>query len=333
VETLLPFAHDPNGAEGRSLLGLLPQDDVTIAPFRVLPGDDTSCLNLYRPQRPRIIAPKPEFLAEGRFGFAASLAGSPEEARNPWLLLDREDDDGAIPVIADANSITYVLHKRVGDTIVLDTVGTEPVQLRLVAALADSVLQGELVMSEKHFLRLFPDREGYQFLLIETPATNQADVAQRIEDRLADFGADAVGTADRLAQFHRVENTYLSTFQTLGGLGLLLGTVGLAAVLLRNILERRRELALLGAVGYAPRRLFLMLLAETTALLVTGLVTGAVCAIVAIAPVAAQRGGALPTGAGIWLLLFAVLATGLLSAWIATRAALHAKLLDALRAD
>jgi hypothetical protein len=62
-------------------------------------------------------------------------------------------------------------------------------------------------------------------------------------------------------------------------------------------------------------------------------VTGAVCAIVAIAPVAAQRGGALPTGAGIWLLLFAVLATGLLSAWIATRAALHAKLLDALRAD
>ena len=71
-----------------------------------------------------------------------------------------------------------------------------------------------------------------------------------IEDALVDFGADATGTAERLAEFHRVENTYLSTFQTLGGLGLLLGTVGLATVLLRNVLERRRELALLGAVGY-----------------------------------------------------------------------------------
>ena len=52
---------------------------------------------------------------------------------------------------------------------------------------------------------------------------------------------------DRIAAFHRVENTYLSTFQSLGALGLLLGTAGLAAVLLRNVLERRRELALLRA--------------------------------------------------------------------------------------
>ena len=55
---------------------------------------------------------------------------------------------------------------------------------------------------------------------------------------MVDFGADATGTAERLAQFHRVENTYLSTFQALGGLGLILGTMGLATVLLRNVLER-----------------------------------------------------------------------------------------------
>jgi ABC-type lipoprotein release transport system permease subunit len=58
-----------------------------------------------------------------------------------------------------------------------------------------------------------------------------------------------VPTEERLANFHRVENTYLSTFQMLGGLGLILGTLGMAAVLLRNVLERRRELALLRAVG------------------------------------------------------------------------------------
>ena len=77
-------------------------------------------------------------------------------------------------------------------------------------------------------------------------------------------------TAERLAEFHRVENTYLSTFQTLGGLGLLLGTIGLAAVLLRNVLERRRELALLGAVGYGRGRLFAIVVAESTLLLACG---------------------------------------------------------------
>ena len=53
----------------------------------------------------------------------------------------------------------------------------------------------------------------------------------------------------RLAAFNAVQNTYLSTFQVLGGLGLLLGSVGLGVVVLRNVLERRGELALLLAVG------------------------------------------------------------------------------------
>ena len=71
-----------------------------------------------------------------------------------------------------------------------------------------------------------------------------------------------MSTADNLAAFHRVENTYLSTFQALGGLGLLLGTLGLGAVLLRNVMERRKELALLRAVGYRPEHLRTMVIAE-----------------------------------------------------------------------
>ena len=88
-----------------------------------------------------------------------------------------------------------------------------------------------------------------------TTAEQAAALAGIVEKELQPFGVDAVSTTERLAAFHRVENTYLSTFQALGGLGLLLGTIGLAAVMFRNVLERRRELALLRAVGYdaAPR--------------------------------------------------------------------------------
>jgi ABC-type lipoprotein release transport system permease subunit len=228
--------------------------------------------------------------------------------------------------------MTYVLHRALGDEIVIEG-ERGPVRLRLVAALADSIFQGELLMSEANFLRAFPEQEGYGAFLVDAPPERAAAVATAIEDRLSDFGADAVGTAERLAEFHRVENTYLSTFQTLGGLGLLLGTVGLAAVLLRNVLERRQELALLGAVGFGRGRLFTLVVAESTLLLLCGVAAGAACALVAILPTAADRGGRLPAGTGVWLLLAGVLATGLVSSVVAARAAMQARLLDALRSE
>jgi hypothetical protein len=314
------------------MLGLSSFDGIDVVPFRVLPGDDASCLNLYEPRQPRILGVGHAFVAAGRFAFQRSLDRSDEERANPWQLLEREQRDEAIPVIADANSMTYVLHRSLGDDIVINHAG-RPVTLRLVAALSDSIFQGELLMSEANFLKLFPEQEGYQFLLVNAPPTRAGEVAAIIEDRLTDRGADAMPTAERLAEYHRVENTYLSTFQTLGGLGLLLGTIGLAAVLLRNVLERRRELALLSAVGYGRSRLFIIVIAESAFLLTCGLVAGAVCALVAIAPAATARGGRPPTGVGLWLLLFAVFGTGIVSSIVATKAAMQAKLLESLRAE
>jgi ABC-type lipoprotein release transport system permease subunit len=330
VETLLPLATDPDSRDGRELLGLDASPGIVVEPFRLLPGDDASCLNLYAPQQPKILGVPRDFVAQGRFAFAGTLDGA--ERENPWVLLERAQDDGAIPVIGDANSMTYVLHKSIGDDIVFERAGRQ-VRLRLVATLSDSVFQSELLMSEANFLALFPEQEGYGLMLVGVPAAQIASATETIERSLTDYGGDAIGTADRLAEFHRVENTYLSTFQTLGGLGLLLGTVGLAAVLLRNVLERRRELALLGAVGYGRTRILAIVVAESALLLVCGLAAGAVCAAIATMPASAAHGGRLPIGTGVWLLLFAVFATGIVSSVIATRAALASRLLDALRAE
>jgi ABC-type antimicrobial peptide transport system permease subunit len=101
---------------------------------------------------------------------------------------------------------------------------------------------------------------------------------------------------------------------------------------LRNVLERRRELALLRAVGYRPSDLAAMVLIENLLLLLLGLATGAVCALLAIAPAVALRGGQLPV-ASLGLLLAAVLATGIGASLAATRAALRSPLLAALRAE
>ncbi len=339
ADTLLPIVHDPSTVEGQDELfvaDLFEEGEalagVTLERFRLRPGEDASCLNLYQAKDPRVLAPTPAFVAEGRFAFGATAAETPDEEANPWLLLDREFADGAIPAIADSTSLNYALHIGIGDDFVLNRDTDRPITLRIVGALSDSIFQRELLISEAHFERVFPDYEGYRFFLIDAPPARMADVSAALEDRLVDFGFDVVSAGERLAAFHRVENTYLATFQTLGGLGLILGTFGLGAVLLRNVLERRRELALMRAVGYNARHLSLMVLAENAFLLFAGLVTGTGCAIVAIAPAWLERGGGVPL-LSLGGLLLVVVATGLTASLAATVAAVRSPLLGALRAE
>ncbi|HUP40764.1 MAG TPA: FtsX-like permease family protein [Vicinamibacterales bacterium] len=335
METLLPIVHDLNDAAGRDVMNLPTAgalQNVRFDRFRVRPGDDTSCLNLYQPKNPRIIAATADFINSGRFPFSSSLAESPEERANPWLLLARDYGEGVVPVVTDANSMTYVLHMKLGDDFVLPGSSTRPTKLRLVAALSDSIFQGELVMAEAPFMRLFPEWEGYRFFLADAPPAETGALVEMLESRLSDFGADAASAADRIAGFHRVEYTYLSTFQTLGGLGLVLGTLGLGAILLRNVMERRRELALLRALGYTQSDFLTMVVAENVLLLIGGLLIGALCALIAIAPTLLDRGGRLPLDT-LALLLAGVLGTGLLASLGATIAALRSPLLSALRAE
>jgi hypothetical protein len=338
AQSEVPLLSTPNDAAGREALVVNAPEfsRVHFTRFRLRPGEDASCLNLYRPSAPTLIAPEAEFAESGRFAFAGSLAATDAERANPWRLLTRSLPGGEVPAIADATSLQYVLHASIGDTFAMDIGREQPLVLRFVAALRDSVLQGELIISEAHFTRLFPAQQGYRLFLIDDPATTDragADaLAGTLERELGPFGFDAVSTVERLASFHRVENTYLSTFQALGALGLLLGTIGLAAIMFRNVLERRRELALLRAVGYDARAVRVVIIGEAALLLGAGLAAGLVCAALAIAPAWLGRGGAMP-GTGLLLLLIAVAAAGLLSSAIATRAALGGGILEALRAE
>jgi ABC-type lipoprotein release transport system permease subunit len=328
AESQLPLLYNPNTPAGRAELNLADAPNVAVTRFRVRPGDDASCLNLFQAQNPRVIAPADDFLNANRFTFGKTLTPS----SNPWKLLEQPQTDGALPVIADANSLTYALHLNVGDVFALPRGGAEPLRLRIIGALSDSIFQGELLMSEENFLRAFPEQQGFRFFLLDAPPEISSNIAATFEEKLSDFGFDARPANERLAEFHRVENTYLATFQMLGALGLALGTLGLGAILLRNVLERRRELALLRAVGYGPQHFALMALAENGFLLLCGLFIGTACALVAIVPVALARGGGVP-----WLsvggLLALVAACGLGASWLATKFTLRAPLLQELRAE
>ena len=303
--------------------------EMRIFSLRVRPGEDASCLNLYRPSRPTLLGATPELIERGGFAFPATLAESAEEVEHPWRLLDKELEGGGVPVFGDANSVKYILHLGLGAHLEVADERGENRRLVIAGLLSRSVFQSQLIMSERNFLDLFPSHSGFNLFMIETDSDAAGQV---LEQRFADQGLDATRTADRLAGYLVVENTYLSTFQALGGLGLLLGTLGLAVVMVRNVLERRAELALLQAVGFPAPSISWLVLAENLFLLVFGVLIGVLTASLAVLP-HFLSGLAEPPWLSVSITLISIVLVGLIAGALSITVALHAPLAPALRRE
>ncbi len=331
-ESTLPIPYDLNTAAGRDAYGLSAQElaGVAVVALRVRDGDDASCLNPQRAQVPRLLGVKPEAL-QSRAAFTFVKAVDDLTGADAWQLLkhDPAAPSDMVPAIGDEATVTWGLHKKVGDTIpFLDEHGWT-FSIRIVGIIANSVLQGSLLIAEDSFITRFPSESGYRMFLIDAPADRAPAVSQALGRALQDRGLDLTPTQQRLAAFNVVENTYLSIFQLLGGLGLLLGCGGLGMVVMRNVLERRSELAIMRAVGFSRRALRWFVLSEHWLLLLLGLACGTIAGLAAVLPALRSPGAEVPAGS-IALTLLAVAASGAIWAWIATVLALRGRLLSAL---
>jgi hypothetical protein len=281
AETAIPLERDPGSPEGRAALRLLQPEleGASFVSFRVLEGDDASCLNLNRVRQPRILAVDPARLA-GRFRLAS------RDRQDPWALLSQDLGQGSIPAVADQTVITYGLGLQVGQEVEYGDELGRPLRVRLAAGLANSLFQGHLIVSESALLRHFPSAGGYRFFLVSCSPESREAVKRGLRRALERFGVSVVGTAERLAEFNSVENTYLAIFGLLGWLGLLAATLGLGLVVARNVAEMRGELALLRAVGWGKGRQLHLVLAEHLPPLVFGLAGGAAASALAVVPAA-----------------------------------------------
>ena len=119
AETDLALHYDLSTREGRREL-YIPESaekvlmQAQIFPFRLRPGEDVSCLNLFQPTRPRLLGVPSKVVARGGFAFQGSLADSPEEEANSWLLLEKQMPEGVVPAIGDYNTVMWILHLGLG---------------------------------------------------------------------------------------------------------------------------------------------------------------------------------------------------------------------------
>ena len=319
AESALPLHHSLNTPDGRFELGFSEKASELLSaseifPFRVLPGEDVSCLNLYQPQKPQILGASDAMLDE-----------------YPWSQIRVvQPEGGKAAAIGDEKSLRWILHHNPDEDFLIQDEFGKPLSLKLVT-FENSLFQSQLIISESNFTKYFPSQSGYQFFLIKTPPALREETAQVLEKTLGDYGFDLTSASARLASYRSVENTYISTFQSLGGLGVLLGTFGLALILFRNIIERRGELATLRAFGFRRQLLSRMLFLESCFLLAVGMLIGIVAGLVAI--LGSQ--GHLPSfpWVSLTITLLFIFGFGIIANAIAVAVALRSPLLSTLKSE
>jgi len=174
---------------------------------------------------------------------------------------------------------------------------------------------------------------GLTAFLVGMKSKDSVLVMQRALNEYRQEALTAVIPGVALQQLWQVVGVADRALFLVAALVVLAGLIGMLAMILASMGERRREMAVLRAVGARPVHVFLLLLIEAVLLAATGAVAGILAAHFALAGAAswlASRYGMFlsPQGPGLFDLLVAaavILAAalaGLLPAWLAYRNAL-----------
>lgn len=328
AESTAPVLKQLNDPGVRYEYGL--NEGYSFVQLRKADGDDASCLNLNKIVNPQVLGVDPDRL-DGRFSFV-TRTGYLDEI-HPWLSLEQELPDGLIPAIADETVIKWGLGLTVGDTLHYTNSNGGQMRLLLIGGLAPSIFQGNVLIASNRFLEQFPESSGTEVFLVDGALKDTAMISSELNRGMRDLGWDMTLSANRLAEFNSVSNAYLSIFMVLGALGLLVGTFGLVVVLWRSIMERSKEIALLKAVGYRRREIRRLVIREYVILLLMGIGTGFVTAIVATLPsILNAHTGTSFTSILIWLAV--LVANGWIWIQLVTRSALkNESIYYALRND
>lgn len=317
IETALPLTHNLNSETGREKQGLydLPEQSHFIQ-MPLYDGDEANCLNLNQIIRPRILGINAEKMIEREaFSFVNTMHATP--CNNPWELLHQELGDNCIPAIADQTVIQWSLGKSIGDSIAYTNDRGQDIYLVLVAGLANSVFQGNLLIASHHFNQHFRQYQGTRVLLLEAPEDMSGEVSEELHYGLAAQGAAITKTTDRLATFDSVTNTYLDIFLSLGGIALILSTLGISVLVYANIYKQAPVFSMMQAIGIRRKIIRKQILAENMLLLSSGVLIGAIASIAVQLPGMSQH-SFVSTIMPTLLLIALLLINGLLWIGVAT---------------
>lgn len=331
-ETAVPVTKNLGTPPGVMEFGLDDEilKDLRFVQGKVLPGDDASCLNLNHVSSPPILGINPaEFIRKGSFSFATSIDKT--VTGTAWEKIGSAPESNTIFGIADQTVLEWGLKMKAGDTLKMEAENGQLLNIVIAAGLKSSLFQGYVLISESNFDRFFPSVSGYSVFLAEGKPEGADSYIAVLNDRFSNYGISAEMADLKLASFFRVNNTYLSVFEILGALGVFVGIFGLGFVLMRNYHLRKKEFALMLAAGFSFNRIKRIIYTEQLVILLAGVITGIVPAVVATMP-SVKSGAEMP-----WLFISvvaaAIIAAGSFTLFFVTRNIVETPIVSALRRE
>jgi hypothetical protein len=110
-------------------------------------------------------------------------------AQDGWMLLDRRLSGDAAAAIADEATVVWAMGKSVGAEVPCVDESGRTFNVRIVATIGNSILQGGLVISEGNFIERFPSAGGCR-VFYDRKLTFGVEWAREIEREIR--GADAI---------------------------------------------------------------------------------------------------------------------------------------------
>ncbi|MDR3194618.1 MAG: ABC transporter permease [Tannerella sp.] len=270
-ESSVPIYHNIATPQGRDRLALteLPEHAQVLQLLRYR-ADDASCLNLNRVSQPTVLGVDMERLKSSDFKIRQSIY--PDGA--PVFDMVQSAVDSVYPVLIDGTTLAWGLMLKPGDTVYYESGRGKRVGLRLAGVLDNSVFQGNVLLDKTLFSELWGEITGSEIILFKVDGAGADQTRQLVSQALSEYGVSVTGTAGRLAEFNSVTDTYLSIFLTLGGIGLLLGVAGFIIVVRKDLVSRKKQIALYRSLGFTRKRIASLLFRESVTVPLSAILAG-----------------------------------------------------------
>jgi putative ABC transport system permease protein len=331
-ENAIPIKEDLNSPSGRKTYSLYNEglNEISFVPAKRSSGDDASCLNLNHVTAPPLLGLDPtDFISKSSFTFSSVLKGG--SLNNPWQFLNKASENNTIYGIADQSVLEWGLKIKIGDTLILRAENGQPLNIIIAGGLKSSVFQGYVLIGLENFTKFYPSVSGSSVLLVDGNPDLTNIYKSALTDRFGNNGINVEKTGDRLASFYEVTNTYLSVFGVFGAFGMVIGIAGLGFVILRNYNQRKKEFALMLAVGFTQLRIKKIIINEQMLILFAGVSTGIISATIATLP-SVLNSPDIPW-LNLFLMILAIIVTGIAAILLTVRSIMKKSLVASLKKE
>ena len=309
-----------------------PPGDWQVRSVKVVGTEGGTCSNLNAIFPPRIMGVPHEFIEEVEVGFRSSSVGGDRET---WRSLEALTDEGRVPVVVDYNTLVWIYGGELGDVYKVDGDRGRIHEFEVVGVMETSIFGGSFLTGVDLASGVYPDSAAYTYFLFRSGSKGAGELAEELETAFGDLGLDARTTEEVVVETLGYELSFLRLFQAYLALGLVVGALGLGALALREVRDRRREIGAMRAIGWPKMKVMLTFLAEHMWIAGAGVVAGVVGAAVSIVATSPGWLGSISAiyfpGGTVGLVLLSVVLAAAVGAFAAARDAARIDAVEALR--